>query len=238
MRELTTAEKLNRWKDLTPEQLVELRARNERRIDMPRTGPGPKVGPKEQMLRDQKAERVAESARAAKNHGMPAEKRKALLQSLAAEGIGQSRTPKASAPAQPQEPTMNTIKTHIPPTRPASAAAEGVGAAASTTKPPVAPKTTKAAKKPAKKAAAKPAPKTKAKPAKTSTKKVAGAVSKSDVVHRMLTAANGTTRELLSKATGWPSVNLTVATERAQKKNPAFRLVDADGRVRLTTDPK
>jgi hypothetical protein len=42
--------------------------------------------------------------------------------------------------------------------------------------------------------------------------------SKSDVVHKMLTTGKGATREELSKATGWPHVNLKVAAQRAKMK--------------------
>jgi hypothetical protein len=52
--------------------------------------------------------------------------------------------------------------------------------------------------------------------------------NKSDVVQRMLTTGNGATREELSKATGWPHVNLKMAAIRAKMK-----LVETDGRFRL-----
>lgn len=58
-----------------------------------------------------------------------------------------------------------------------------------------------------------------------------GTESKSDVVHRMLTSARGATRAELSKATGWPSVNLKVAAARSglalREDGDRFRLVGA-----------
>jgi hypothetical protein len=64
---------------------------------------------------------------------------------------------------------------------------------------------------------------------KTTAAKRAGKVeSKADIIERMLTRATGTTRKALSEATGYPTVNLKMAAERAKKK-----LVEEDGRVYL-----
>lgn len=63
---------------------------------------------------------------------------------------------------------------------------------------------------------------------KTAARNSARVESKSDAVHRMLTSTNGATREQLSKATGWPNVNLNVAASRAKMK-----LVENEGRFKL-----
>lgn len=117
-----------------------------------------------------------------------------------------------------------------------------------TTKPAPAPVPPKAAAKPAAPAApAKPAqakgdaagkPKPAAKKAAAKTAKAekpakAKKPNKSDLVHQMLTSAKGATREELSKATGWPHVNLKVAAERAdmilKEDGDRFRLVAKKG---------
>ena len=96
-------------------------------------------------------------------------------------------------------------------------------------------------------AAAKKAPKTTTRPASRSTARKAPATTgrarvsstapgakknKSEIVEAMLKTAKGATREELSKATGWPHVNLKVAAERA-----GMKLVEGEGgRFRLVGD--
>lgn len=65
---------------------------------------------------------------------------------------------------------------------------------------------------------------------KRETKPAAGAKeSKADIINRLLSSKNGTTRAALSEATGFPHVNLRTAAERVEKVavvlNDRYRLV-------------
>lgn len=71
------------------------------------------------------------------------------------------------------------------------------------------------------------AAKTTARP-KVAKTRIGKAGNKLDLVQRMLTSKTGATRESLSKATGWPYVNLKLSAERAKMK-----LVEEAGRFRL-----
>lgn len=127
-----------------------------------------------------------------------------LTEQTAARARAEKEThkPAAAAPAQPQESSVN---------------------AKTKTKTTANRKTRRAAASP--KTSRRPTEKT----AKTNARKPAGAAkSKSQIVEDMLLAEGGTTREALTKATGWPHVNLKVAAERAGKK-----LVEKDGKVWL-----
>jgi hypothetical protein len=107
----------------------------------------------------------------------------------------------------------------------------------STMKPKTAKKTA-----PAKAAAkAKPAAKGKAKATANARTAVAGATTKakketkSDIVDRMLKTDTGAGRAELSEKTGWPSVNLKVAAERAGKDFKLVESKDNPRRFRLVT---
>jgi hypothetical protein len=71
----------------------------------------------------------------------------------------------------------------------------------------------------------------KGKPGKAA-RKPADSRTKSEIAHDMLLM--GATRAQLSEATGWPSVNLKIAAERATKlMGKEMRIVEIDGKVQL-----
>ena len=138
-------------------------------------------------------------------------------------------TTTAAPAAQPQETVMpNTTTTEKTKT---SAKA---GAAPAVTKKPDVPETSakEAATPKAKEPKAAKAPK--AKEPKAAAAPEAGKKpkpeTKTDIVDRMLRAKLGTTREKLSEATGWPTVNLTTASKR---RPDHVLMVNPTGRVRL-----
>lgn len=126
------------------------------------------------------------------------------------------------APQAPEQPKETTVKTSTAKKTPAKAQNRATRRAAKS-----------ADRKAPKTPAAKPARSSARQAAQPKATKAAGK-SKMDIIQDMLTQEGGTTRKELSDATGFPSVNLTKATERAIKTlGKPMKLVDKDGRVSL-----
>lgn len=235
IRDAGIPDMLNRWIGMTPERLAEINATINRRKDiMISLKTNPKVtppGPKEQQQRELAA------ARSSVPSVTPKKKPQNLHQALAAaQGRHLDATllgdrlpttppkPEASAPASNQESSTVKVATKTKPGTRGDAANQKA-------RTKLTPTTAKSRREPGSarrtSTAARPV-----KPDMKATTKGSGAKtgeSKSDIVHRMLTSAKGATRVELSKASGWPYVNLKTAAARAdmalQEKEGRFKLV-------------
>jgi len=203
-----------------------------RSVLVPRTYQAPAITPKETtMLSEAEFTGLTKTARSMNDKDLAYQISNAgtLKMPAAATQIFKDEQAKRASKKPSLTAIAESMKTGTAPQTKAEARAACDAAAAShpiTRVPPAA--KIRSAKKPAAKKPEKPAPAKKAKaaakkpakaapaaPKKTVDVKVPKGKSKLDVVHDMLIREKGATRAELSKASGWPHVNLPASAERA-----------------------